>query len=116
MQSNDADGRNYPQERRALNGIDESLLSVWAKREDMLGRAGREIVHSRFWLERMERDIWNGNSLVTRSMQRLQLMLGLIQEIRGALVECQGERNLDPDHWIGKIDAVMNSPLLLNEG
>ena len=93
--------RNYPQERGALDQLDEALLNVWLNGGGALSRAAQEILFSRFWLDHMGQDIWRGDQLVAKALKAHQSLMHLVNELRTSL-ESKGDQVL-----VEKIDKVM---------
>lgn len=109
--------RNYPQERKALDPVDDAMLNVWLNAGGAMGRAAKEIMFSRFWLKKMEQDIWRGDQLVAKALKNHQTTLGLIGEIHKAFEGArEKDRPLDPDYWIFKIERVMKPVIKPDEG
>lgn len=83
------DQRNFPEERKALDQLPESLLKEWAKKDDYvpMKRAADEILFSRFWLEKMLEDVMRGDQLVAKAAQGYQRMATLMTEVHQRLEE-----------------------------
>jgi hypothetical protein len=121
------DQRNLPQERKALDPVDEALLNVWLNGGGALARAAKEILFSRFWLERMERDVWAGDKLVSKALKSYQTMTGLLGEVHQTLQDMlnnydpatQGGPEIHPDEvqeLINKIETTFKATLKQDEG
>lgn len=121
------DQRNFPQERKALDPVDEALLNVWINGGGALAKAAKEILFSRFWLEKMNHDIWAGDKLVSKALKSYQTMTGLLGEVHQTLQDMldnydpatQGGPEIHPDEvqeLINKIETTFKASCKLDEG
>lgn len=124
------DDRNYPSELNKLDRLPDELLQQWAEKGEHtpMRRAADEINFSRFWLEKMNHDIWAGDRLVAKSLKSYQTMTALLGEVHGRLVELLTDADPtglgvrekigseDIQELITKIETVFRATIKPHEG
>jgi len=103
--------RNLPQERAEMVPIGDDTLQEWEEGGGLARQAAREIQFCRFWMEKMEKDITNGQVLAGRALRMQSKMLILITHIRTSLEDSGWSEEPEFRDLVDHIEKTMNAKL-----